>query len=166
MPSHRFHRPAAAVTLALSACHAVAASALAPVQAGLWRVTSHASFEPDPHPGGSSRPFLPGKPRERDETICLSESRAREPMPPPSGDGTTLRFIAPDTLEATATQPDGRHPGGSTEWRYRRVDDATFEGHWRLSTPGMSMSLAYQAHFVSPQCGDVRPSSPSKFGEP
>jgi hypothetical protein len=148
-------------------CHAAGASPLPPVRPGLWHVTSHATFDPDPQPGGTSWPFMSGKPRERSEDICLSESRAREPMPTPTGNGADPRVVAPDTVQVTASQPaEGRHGGGSTDWLYHRVDDSAFEGHWRLSTPGMSMRLDYQAHFVAAECGDVRPSSASKFGEP
>jgi hypothetical protein len=161
---HFFLRPAAATLLALVAGHAVGATPLAPVQPGLWHLTAHTSFDPDPQPGGTSWPFMPGKPRDRDEDICLSDSRAREPMPAPSANGLQAVLVAPDTLAASA--PAAGKAGGLAEWRYRRVDATAFEGHWRLANAGMGMSLDYQARFVSSDCGAVRPSSPSRFGEP
>lgn len=161
-----FHIPRivlAGSLLLCAECDAASTPTLAPVRAGLWHVTSTMHFEPDPEPGSRHWPGL-DKPREQAYEICLTNWRAAHPMTPPET-GRVLR-VGDDTLALSEISADAVGRPSRAEWRYRRASDVAFDGTQRLALGNTAMILEYQAHFVATDCGEVRPASQSKFGEP
>lgn len=168
MHTHRFG--ALALVTLLSVCTAVGAASPAPVMKGLWSVQRLTTFDPDPAPGATNWPGL-NKPRTARYTICITEWRANNPMGTPEA-SDKLKPISSDEKGWQARSQEGSTQAEKT---YRRLDARTFEGSYSVeislaspdSTPRtLKMSMQYRAELVSRECGEVEPSSVSKFGEP
>lgn len=139
----------------------------APVAPGLWEVQMLALFQPDPQPGATTWPGLPGKARARVYRICLDAPRARAPMSLPRvAPGTEL---ISDDMSVLVREPmrDAPAPESLYESLYRRLSEREFEGSQTIVVAaGTEMTLQYRSVFVQRDCDGVRPSVMSKFGEP
>jgi hypothetical protein len=93
----------------------------APVSPGLWEVQMLALFQPDPQPGASHWPGLPGKPRAQVYRICLDAPRARAPMAVPVVSPSAQRVSDEISVTVRETAAAGARPAASGEWLYRPV---------------------------------------------
>jgi len=170
MKLHKALQRATGVALG-SACALVgnAAAEPAPVAPGLWEVQMLALFQPDPQPGVSHWPGLPGKARARTYRICLDAPRARAPMSMNAVSVTAQRVS--DEMSVMVrdgpTPAAGNRAASSGEWLYRRLSDREFEGSQSLAgDAGIEMTLQYRSVFVQRDCAGLAPTPMSKFGEP
>jgi hypothetical protein len=141
----------------------------APVAPGLWEVQMLALFQPDPQPGVSHWPGLPGKARARTYRICLDAPRARAPMSMHSVPASAQRVSDEmSVMVRDAPAPAaGARAASSGEWLYRRLSEREFEGSQSLAgDAGVEMTLQYRSVFVQRDCAGLAPTPMSKFGEP
>jgi hypothetical protein len=138
----------------------------APVAPGLWEVQMLALFQPDPQPGASEWPGLPGKSRARVYRICLDAPRAKAPMGLPQGaEPGAVRVVD----EVSVLVRDNGRNSEASEILYRRLSEREFEGSQTIAVGAgrdMEMTLQYRSVFVQRDCDGVRPTTMSKFGEP
>ena len=141
----------------------------APVAPGLWEVQMLVLFQPDPQPGVTHWPGLPGKARARTYRICLDAPRARAPMSmnvvPASAQRVSdeMSVMVRDAPAPAA----GARTASSGEWLYRRLSESEFEGSQSLAgDAGIEMTLQYRSVFVQRDCAGLPPTPMSKFGEP
>lgn len=167
---HTLGRMAIVALLGSAWAHAGhAAAEPAPVASGLWEVQMLALFRPDPQPGVTHWPGLPGKARARTYRICLDAPRARAPMSMNVVPATAQRVsdemsVMVRDAPAPAT---GTRAAPSVEWLYRRLSEREFEGSQSLAgDAGIEMTLQYRSVFVQRDCAGLAPTPMSKFGEP
>jgi hypothetical protein len=165
-------RQAAALRAGLAICLAglcgasLQAAEPEPVLVGLWEVRMLAFFDPDPQPGATEWPGLPGKARARTYRVCLDALRARAPM--------SLPRLSPDAQRSSDKMSVLVHEGRSAaphnepalESIYRRLSAREFEGSHSLVSETQSMTLQYSSVFLQVDCEGIRPATMSRFGEP
>ena len=139
----------------------------APVAPGLWEVQMLALFQPDPQPGATHWPGLPGKARSRVYRICLDAPRSREPMSVPVVSARAQRVSDEVSVMVRDSSAGDARAATAGEWLYRRLSEREFEGSQTLSgDAGVEMTLQYRSVFLQPDCADTPPTPMSRFGEP